>query len=159
MKVSTIFIIIIIILLLGMVAGAVWSEEVQWQVIFLGILFFWIYAYNKEMEKEIEWKWRLERERERKKAEDYERRTRRWGEDWGIPGLILDLLKEEEWRKKEWKREEIIELLEEEIENGEIFYENEITRFKIDHALRELIIEGLLVKSPEGIYRLSEETY
>jgi hypothetical protein len=76
-----------------------WARVIGIAGICFGGLLTWGVA---EREKEL---------RERKKWEDYERRCRRWGEDWGMPGivlLVLNRLKEKEG-KEQWKKEEIIE--------------------------------------------------
>jgi hypothetical protein len=76
-----------------------WARVIGIVGICFGGLLTWGVA---EREKEL---------RERKKWEDYERRCRRWGEYWGMPGivlLVLNRLKEKEG-KEQWKKEEIIE--------------------------------------------------
>jgi hypothetical protein len=153
-----------------------------------GIVFSGFLCWGLVGERERTLKEELESERKRKMQEDYERRCRRWGKYWGMPGfvlLVLDRLKEKEG-KEQWKKEEIIkaviktlkekinnlkEELREEFEEEE-FYEEEFEEEKfeelykeeleeldkmecaldkkdeviprIEHALNELVIEGLL---------------
>jgi hypothetical protein len=120
--------------------------------------------------------------RKRKMLEDYERRCRRWGKYWGLPGLVLlvlDRLKEKEG-KEIWEKEEIIKAVKERIKKSSLWKkigsdlferlsERETRRMRrrlirqIQDALNELVIEGILVQwvdlQKKEIYRFSAEKF
>jgi uncharacterized membrane protein len=136
-------------------------------IIFSGFLsFMGVGGREKRLREECEREWK------RKMREDYERRCRRWGKYWGMPGLVLFVLRLKD--RVTWRKGEIIETVIKTLKEGMDdpkeefrekfgrFYKEELDKMEsalerknevipwIESALKELIIEGLLVEVSGG---------
>jgi hypothetical protein len=117
-----------------------------------GIVFSGFLSWGLVGERERALKEELESERERKKREDYERRCRRWGKYWGMPGfvlLVLHRLKEKEG-KEQWEKEEIIKAVIETSKKMIKDHRKELDKFQL---LEWVYLSGIDIRGRTDIRR------